>query len=96
MCFSINKVLFPAEEGVKPGLKHSSSDTGNGQPCSSMRGSHQSEIQSLDWDNPLEKEMVFMPGKSHGPRSLAGYGSWGCKKSDMTDHTRMHQGTGCK
>ena len=28
---------------------------------------------------------VFLPGKSHGQRSLAGYSSWGCKKSDMTE-----------
>ena len=55
MCFSINKVLFPAEEGGKPGLKHSSSVTGNGQPCS-LRESHQGGIQSLAWDDPLEKE----------------------------------------
>ena len=33
--------------------------------------------------NPLEKEMaitVFLPGKSHGMRSLAGYCPWGRKK----------------
>ena len=23
-------------------------------------------------------------------RSLAGYGPWGCKESDMTQHTRTH------
>ena len=57
-CFSIKKVLFPAEEGVKSGLKHCNSDTGNGQPCSSMRGSHQGGIWSLGWENPLEKEMA--------------------------------------
>ena len=27
---------------------------------------------------------VFLPGKSHGWRSLAGYNLWGCKESDMT------------
>ena len=33
-------------------------------------------------DDPLEKEMatplVFLPGKSHGQRSLAGHSPWGC------------------
>ena len=33
-------------------------------------------VQSLGWEDPLEKEMattpVFLPGKSHGQRSLAG------------------------
>ena len=28
---------------------------------------------------------VFMPGKSHGPRSLVGYNPWGHKESDVTE-----------
>ena len=32
--------------------------------------------------NPLQ---YFLPGKSHGQRSLAGYNPWGCKESDMTE-----------
>ena len=27
---------------------------------------------------------VFLPGKSHGQRSLLGYGPWGCKELDTT------------
>ena len=38
-----------------------------------------------------EEEMaptpVFLPGKSHGQRSLAGYSPWGLKELDMTEHT---------
>ena len=30
---------------------------------------------------------VFLPGKSYGHRILVGYSPWGCKKSDMTEHT---------
>ena len=34
---------------------------------------------------------VFLPGKSHGQRSLGGYSSpWGLKESDMTKHTHIH------
>ena len=33
--------------------------------------------------NPLQ---YFLPGKSPGQRSLAGYSSWGYKESDMTEH----------
>ena len=44
-------------------------------------------------EDPLEKEMathssireVFMPGKSHGLRSLVGYSPWGRKESDTTE-----------
>ena len=36
----------------------------------------------------LEEEMattpVFLPGKSHGQRSLGDYSPWGHKESDMT------------
>ena len=29
--------------------------------------------------------LVFLPGESHGQRSLAGYNSWGRKESDTTE-----------
>ena len=28
--------------------------------------------------------LVFLPGKSHGQRKLAGYSPWGCKELDTT------------
>ena len=31
--------------------------------------------------------LVFLPGNFPGQRSLAGYSPWGCKESDMTEHT---------
>ena len=38
---------------------------------------------------PLRKEWqptpVFLPGKSHGPRSLAGYDAYGRKESDTAE-----------
>ena len=30
---------------------------------------------------------VFLPGDSHGQRSLEGYSPWGCIESDMTEVT---------
>ena len=30
---------------------------------------------------------VFLPGESHGQRSLVGYSPWGHKESDMTEGT---------
>ena len=49
-------------------------------------------VQSLHWEDSLEKEMaVFLPGKSHGERSLAGYRPWGHKESDTTEH-KIHLG----
>ena len=46
-------------------------------------------FQSSGQEDPLDKEMattpVFLPGKSHGQRSLAGYGPWGHKELNMTE-----------
>ena len=30
---------------------------------------------------------VYLPGKSHGQRSLVGYSPWDFKESDMTEYT---------
>ena len=37
--------------------------------------------------------LVFLPGKSHGQRSLAGYSPWGHKESDMTKQLNTHTHT---
>ena len=41
-------------------------------------------VQSLGWEDPLEKEMathsVLLPGKSHGLKSVVGYSPWGRKE----------------
>ena len=41
-------------------------------------------VQSLGWENPLEKEMaitsVFLPGKSHGQKGLSGCSLWSGKR----------------
>ena len=49
-------------------------------------------VQSLNQEDPLEKEMattpVFLPGESHGLRSLVGYSPYSHKESDMTEETK--------
>ena len=49
----------------------------------------ETQVQSLGWEDPLEKEMathpVPLPGKSHGQRSLVGYSPWGHKELDTTE-----------
>ena len=43
----------------------------------------------------LEKKMqrtpIFLPGESHGQRSLAGYSPWGRKESDMTEQLNSNK-----
>ena len=50
----------------------------------------------LGQEDPLEKEMAthssILPGKSHGWRSLVGYGPWGLKELDMTETAYLRNG----
>ena len=43
----------------------------------------ETQVQSLDWEDPLEKKMqatpVCLPRKSNEQRSLAGYSPWSRK-----------------
>ena len=49
----------------------------------------ETQVQSLDQEDPLEKEMAthcsVLAGKSHGQKSLAGYSPWGRKELDTTE-----------
>ena len=53
----------------------------------------EAEVQSLGWEDPLEKEMTtrssILAGEFHGKRSLTDYNSWSCKESDMTEQLRL-------
>ena len=49
----------------------------------------ETQVLSLGWKDPLEKEMqptpVFLPGEFHGQRRWAGYSPWGWKELDTTE-----------
>ena len=51
--------------------------------------------RSLGWEDLLEQEMAthssILAWESHGQRDLVGYGPWGCKESDTTEHTHTHK-----
>ena len=44
-------------------------------------------VEKIPWRKKWQPPLIFLPGKFHGQRRLVGYGSWGCKESDMTEHT---------
>ena len=61
----------------------------------------ETQVWSLGWEDPLEEGMqptpIFLPGESHGQRSLEGYSLWGRKESDtteVTEHTRASNASG--
>ena len=44
-------------------------------------------VGKIPWRRKWQPTPVFLPGKSHGQRSLVSSCPWGHKKSDMTAHT---------
>ena len=42
-------------------------------------------VRKIPWRRKWHLIPVFLPGKSHGQRSLAGYSPWGRKESDTTE-----------
>ena len=37
-------------------------------------------VEKIPWRTKWQITPIFLPGKSHGPRSLRGYSPWGCKR----------------
>ena len=56
-----------------------------------MQETQETQVQSLGREDPLEHEKattpVFLPGESHGQRSLGGYSPLGCKELDTSEMT---------
>ena len=47
-------------------------------------------VGKIPWRRKWQPTPVFLPEKSHGPRSLVGYIPWGRKELDTTEHTCMN------
>ena len=45
----------------------------------------QSLVGKIPWRRKWQPTPIFMPGESHGQRSLMGYSPWGRKESDTTE-----------
>ena len=44
-------------------------------------------VRKITWRRAQQPTAVFLPGISHGQRTLAGYSPWGLKESDTTEGT---------
>ena len=47
-------------------------------------------VRKIPWRRKWQPTPVFVPGESHGQRSLAGYCPWGHKQLDITKHALVH------
>ena len=50
-------------------------------------------VKKISWRRKWQPTSVFLPGKSHGQRSLASHSPWGRKESDV-NNTSFHFTTG--
>ena len=65
-------------------FKDLSQGVGKMCPCQCRR------YRKVPWRRKWQPMPVFLPGKSHGQRSLASFSPWDCKESDMTEGRNMH------
>ena len=49
-------------------------------------------VRTIPWKRTWQPTPVFLPGKSYGQKSLAGYGPSGCKESDVTEKPEQNFG----
>ena len=50
-----------------------------------QREKGENKTSNVCWRRKWQPTSVFLPGKSHGQRSLAGYSPWALKESDTTE-----------
>ena len=58
-----------------------------------LPATQETRLRSLGQEDPLEEGMattpVFLPGESHGQRTLVGYSPWVLKESDMSERLTL-------
>ena len=53
---------------------------GKESACQCRRNRFDPWVKNILWRRKWQPISVFLPGKSHAQRSLAGYTAWGCKR----------------
>ena len=75
-------------------------EPGRLQSMGSLRVGHNSVTSFslftfMHWRRKWQSTPAFLPGKSHGGRSLIGYSPWGRKESDTTERLHFHFSLSC-
>ena len=50
-------------------------------------------VRKIPWRRKWQPTLLFLPGKSHGQRGMAGYGTWGLKELYTTEHNNDECGS---
>ena len=48
-------------------------------------------VRKIPWRREWQPTLVFLPGDSHGQRSMVGYSLWVCKESDSDTDGNYHK-----
>ena len=89
---SVNRSVIPSSRASQVGLvvKNLPANAGDTRDSGWIPRSGRSP-----WSRKWQSTPIFLPGKSHGQRSLVGYSLWGRKELDTTEwlsiHVRHHQ-----
>ena len=63
--------------------------SGNESACRCRRRGFDPWVWKILWSRKWQPTPVFLPGKSHGQRSLASYSPWGCRVGHDRAHTHV-------
>ena len=61
--------------------------------CKFRRHGFNPWVRKIPWRRKCQPTPVFLPGKSHGQKRLAGYSSWSRKELDTTEQLSTHAHT---
>ena len=79
-------VVYLINVGFLPGA------SGKESACQCRRCMFDPWVEKTPWRRKWHPTPVFLPGKSHGQRSVVGYSPWGCKRVEhdlATELTHM-------
>ena len=65
--------------------------SGKESGCQSKRHEFDPCVRKISWRRKWQPTPVFLPGKSHGQKSMSGYSPWGHKRVRQNLVTKQHQ-----
>ena len=83
----IENYFWAFDNTLEPFPDFSGGSDGKESACNARDRGFDLWVGKIPWRRKWQPTSVFLPGKSHGQRSLAGYTPWGCKELDTTGAT---------
>ena len=83
-------LLFELQSPSWPTGFPGGSGSGKESPCQFRRHGFNPWVRKIPWRRKWQSTPLFLPGKFHGQRSLAGYSPWGHKELDTTQPSLTH------